>query len=454
MDKISENRLQLIKAISSAVDIELRLCPRNPDNRYIETEEYYVLCDVFNYIRKNLNNDYVSTSTKEGCISYARNSEPFDENKRVKTTFARYIRRILNYDLSRISDATLDRFCNNVNTFLLDLDSFKKKINIINGPAVLEAYQSGIKTHSCMTEKNALKMEIIALNPDKVSMLVIEDVTRALLWVCDDGTKVLDRIYPSGSNIVPLIRKWALSEGYVLRANPDKAANSLSTIHLSDEKRHFVTLDMHGRELYPYLDTFSYGVKSNDKLMLSNYKFGSLCLHSPNGIPYRTIECGICYGSFLLKNEETFRRIRNVSMCNNCFTNKYGYCIVCCRYHEHNYMHTYQVCIECFKKPSKCKDCGETIQQNQEDYMISCPICSLKKRKSRMNFTYSLTPQPLLIDYNNIEPSNLEPDLIDYINLEPINLEPMDMRRNLEEVLGLERVLESEEALESEEIII
>jgi len=361
------NRDNLIKALRS-----LRSCPNMIRYPIIET--------IISFIETDELNHNVSLSDKViGAITYTKpNGNYLNPKHKLRTSLPRYIRRQMNIDPYMLSDATLDQinkaFIYEITTEFKLIDFFK----IIKGSDV-KFYYTNIASHSCMTGNKSSFIDIYAANPDKVSLVTAKDYSRALLWTCDDGTIVLDRVYPSGSKSVNIIRKWAAEKGYVLRDNPDRVIKTFNNISLSDGKQHFVTMKktLH----FPYTDTFCYGTHlNNQEILLTNFqKNNSFVLHSPYGVYLNITKCKNCASTLLESNCHLYN---DDIYCEPCWKLQFFNCYRCARFflkESRHFLSGSFYCEECFKKHGiTCAYCNkiglnsDRKTKERKDICISC----------------------------------------------------------------------------------
>jgi len=110
-------------------------------------------------------------------------------------------------------------------------------------------------------------------NPDKCKMLIAANdngiIGRALLWITDCGTKLMDRIY--GNEItISAFKKWALNNGYMHKLKQSYSNDTdwvTSTGEIVSET-YDITLDNSSNEYYPYMDTFKYADNINGKVIV------------------------------------------------------------------------------------------------------------------------------------------------------------------------------------------
>jgi len=287
--------------------------------------------------------------------------------------------------------------------------NFDDDVIINEGDEIVKIYEdSDVKIHSCMTGADSKNVEMYALNPDKVKLVTYKNLARALLWTCDDGTKVLDRSYPAGTQFIKLLRGWAKKNNFVLRDNPDQLITG--NVHLSDNKVHTITMAHKG--VFPYLDTFHYGTNiegdysDEGTIELSNYK------NEDTDYLFNGTE-----GDLTLNREECYKceqRIRRGDSggeyngnfyCSDCWVENFVECNGC---NETLRINSDDIetgadeniyCSSCFVENfATCCECGEVERKNDiistvdddpycvgcsEKYLEQCPKCDdwvLKER--------------------------------------------------------------------------
>jgi hypothetical protein len=247
--------------------------------------------DIYNYYSGNYSNkkttnmyDYINNiiySSKypilaagnECRINYARTlKDKFNIKRRVTTTLSRFIRRGLGYKQELISDYDLQLFQIAANLAIKPEENFESQIKVLKGTALREFYRD-TNIVSCMTgeSKNHL-IEFYEKNPDKVSIIVINNLARALLWTLPSGDKFLDNTYGYfvGRDI---IKKWADKNYSLINKNINCYNILRNTI-----------IEMNLTTFGPYIDVFKYGFlseKSNKIYIASNryilnYRFGDV----------------------------------------------------------------------------------------------------------------------------------------------------------------------------------
>lgn len=196
-------------------------------------------------------------------VSYAaKPGEGYSDSERRKTTLGRFIVRQLGL---KVPNHMLQGFVAQVTTA-----ANTYKIEVVSGRKIENAYKDSYGVGSCMTDDCARFVVMYGINP-KVNMALYADSrgrqARALLWNCDDKTKVLDRIFPNDRLMIGRMQEWAGKEGLVTRVSNQPPETPLNA--LSDGKVHQVTLEL--PDVVPFLDTFSWGsLLGDNKIRLQN----------------------------------------------------------------------------------------------------------------------------------------------------------------------------------------
>lgn len=139
---------------------------------------------------------------------------------------------------------------------------------------VFEAYRS---IGSCMQYKTNCT-RFYAENPGRVGVLWVKDhkgkaSARALLWSTDEGTTVIDRVYPNDTPAMPYIQALAQENGWSMREDNTFGGNDRPK--LTCGKTYTVTMTDVGA--YPYMDTFAYSSPF--------YEGGDICLYMEQDAP-------------------------------------------------------------------------------------------------------------------------------------------------------------------------
>lgn len=303
---ISKNRAILLSSIASYLD--------SRDSCYIDNIYYYIVVPI----NKNYNNHFLSiVNNSDFTISYALNEDSkLDENKRIKTTFGRYVRRMLNVSIYCVSDYELSTFVND-----LAIIASKKKCDFDKGLKIyvgndllikMEEFEDG-SCKSCMTKwkandpKNPLRL--YKENPNKVGLLVHTEnnkvVGRALIWRTDNGSFVIDRIY--GKNYK--INAWC-------------SLKNIESVY-GNELSEKVTLKFNKKWGGPYLDSFRIGKLGKNTVVLSSkyYEPFDVEFSSSKGRVKFRYKCNFCNS----KRFDCPIVVNNRYICNSCKTE----CPVC-----------------------------------------------------------------------------------------------------------------------------
>lgn len=207
----------------------------------------------YDIITKIINNKKCLGSNDKGHIVYVRDEKDIKNNmKNISTTLSRYIRRVVGIDSSYISDSDLEMFQLAFNLrYNCNDNSLLSNISIVNGDKIVEGYRDSL-IGSCMTGSRSYLVEFYAVNPDKVSLVLLDKAARALLWNTSEG-KVLDKIYgPPFARCI--LRKWAEDKGYKLNEEI-----------IRDRLKILINMKMTENKLVPYMDTFRVGMLLNDR---------------------------------------------------------------------------------------------------------------------------------------------------------------------------------------------
>jgi len=144
-------------------------------------------------------------------------------------------------------------------------------IKILQGEDVVEAYRNPSKyTVSSMTgDQFSDFIGFYADNPEKVGLAAAykkkkkkeEMIARALLWTCDNGSKVLDGIYGARSGVIELI-EWCY-ENKILFSR---------YLSINETRDLGVTMQIK-RDVFPFIDTFMFGVLNEDNRSVVLYPY-------------------------------------------------------------------------------------------------------------------------------------------------------------------------------------
>jgi len=373
MNKLLKDRVVLIRAMMTVVE----------SFRFdYDSDQISVLNNVIDKIRKDENQHFLSISQEAFMqISYARNSEfKYNIEKRIRCPLGRYIMRNFGIEKNELKDYVLNSFVQKVWALT---QSAKIEVVELVGNDITKCYDkfSNSGAYSCMTGGNSKYTELYALNKDKVSLLLFDEL-RALLWKTDQGVMVLDRIYPSGHCKIETFRNWAKNKGYVLRKNPDRLVDD-NVVELSDDNIYTVSL-IH-EDTFPYLDTFCFGSINKNKVILSNdSKIHKHTFHDQDG-GYESCndECINCECN--LTEYETYTSSVGENYCEDCYNEIFTCCTDCGFEILINSDFTFLVddvgyfCRSCFEESYvNCDDCGETVEIS-DSILGYCESCARER---------------------------------------------------------------------------
>lgn len=314
-------------------------------------------------------------------VSYAAKPEfKTNINKRTKTSFGRFVRRRL--EMKDIPDHILGDITN----FIMTGESPDDNIKVLRGDAVQNAYKNHTGDSSCMTGDSSILTAFYAKNPKKIGMAIATNTrgnsARAILWTTDAGVNILDRIYPSSSSAADMLRKWAKSNGYLMRTSSGIADGNV--VKISDGKQHYITLVDTG--YYPYFDTFCFADIYQGKIFLSNAREGmSAMIRNTNGKPTRLEYC-ICddCGKYMYKNTERPLKLDNRYVCEACYRKEIVKCTKCrtdIKKSKSKEISGKHYCTDCVEKYnfSPCSSCGVVHEfSHKVNGSILCDPCFTK----------------------------------------------------------------------------
>ena len=205
--------------------------------------------EIYWPIRDDISGQYLAIALNDADkVSYAANPDDRnDEVQRMKTSFARYVRRQLNISSDRLADDKLAA----MQARLISVTKSDYEADVLEvrrGKQLQRAYLNAVGKESCMTGRDRQPLTALyAANPDQVGLAVFAPngrEYRALLWETEDGRKYLDRIYPAdGHADYYAFLRWA-DLNKIHRYDDSKVPNILT-----------VVLPNGVHEKYPFLDS-------------------------------------------------------------------------------------------------------------------------------------------------------------------------------------------------------
>lgn len=360
--------------------------------------EFKEMLVVFKSIVKSTDSPSI---TEKGDIKFktAKESE-------VELPFSRFVRRRLNLDGAIVSDHVLAFMNSEIKAYhLYHTYSFR----VLRGKDIPSAYFTQIGGNSCMTERPG-HTRLYEENPDKVEMLVLDNASyklktaRALVWTLADGTRLLDRVYPSdGGDHLYVFHKWAKFNNAKIRAiyGAPSTGSAIRFIHPDDfdaESRRRDPFEMGSREersstsstdghsidliptstgLFPFLDSFHYGEFIEGMLRLYTYPKQSsrlLVFNKTSGLYSIGWVCEECHR---LTVDHASRLRHGKQICERCWCNGLKTCEACGgAYPETGIAGSFKTAFKSGRPSVLCKDCV--------DFKLSaCPCCGTLDMKDR-----------------------------------------------------------------------
>ena len=361
IDKDKEDIIKGNKIFHETINSVLEYIRHNCGTYSSQFESAKKIVSYFTTAEKE-NEFMFSVVDKDGNISYAaKSTAKFNIKQRTIISIRKFVRRNMKITINSIRDYELDFFGK---AFISRLafyfaENFDKEIKFVSGKDLVKAYAES-KAHSCMTGKTrSKKINFYGLNPEKVQLLIYKNTVRALFWTCDDGTKVLDRVYPSGCDASYLLQEWARSKGYIYR---NESGNLMKNGYI--EKNSF-KITMKHDWVFPYVDTFYFArfILGKKEVIISNnnnYCGSSLnvgTIRTTTGWMNASLTCWSCKKEFYSNDS----KIVNGSLfCRTCFNKEFFTCVKCKKVstikdkHLANCGHCF-ICTKCFENKSETK---------------------------------------------------------------------------------------------------
>ena len=372
-----KNRLSLIRAMEFGIE-KLNEEKKFPPEMISKVEA------MVKVIRSNKNKQALCLEPDANyAISYSKDlTNPFEKNKRVLTTLARYVRRQLQIDVASLPDPVLDEFANKSIGHIRYKNEFAE-LKIIHGYDIRKFYANSTQIDSCMAGVHSPRVELYCLNPKYISLLTYKNEGRALLWHDDKGNKYMDRVY-GNHKVVSLFAVWAEGNGY-LQYNKGNIPE--------------LAFELKCNRYLPSIDSIFYLKFAEDKktLKASNKNFAGSHQQQFNNITItglQPIPCNKCR-QYNAPEEEDHRLHDNKYVCDRCLTNMI-LCVDC--HHEVEEINADKVCPECAanrvkkaeeeaKAASSVKETSsvKTIEEVLKDPKVcSNKLCGFKNSKNKM----------------------------------------------------------------------
>lgn len=359
--------------------------------RDIIEEAFKDLIEKYNemfYVIKELldSDDFIYANPSQE--NYSLVSYTVSNNKRT-TTLGSYIKNRIKR-AKKIPDNIIDLFVNEYAAIISVNINIEKHIKLLEKEDIVDFYaENKVNISSCMAGANASKTRFYALNPDKVRLVTFENKARALLWTCDDGTVVLDRVYPSGCVYAPILKHWAVKNGYIYRGNLGSYVSD--TVDLSDDSKRYITMKHQGT--FPYIDTFKYGkfvdgdYNSGRVILCNDCDFGDLIFDREDGFfsGGNVVRCDGCRG--IVSDAEVISYEYEI-FCRDCFDERFGFCESCGDVYtlgELKEAKDKTLCTDCFdKKFITCYECDQAEEIDdciipEDTDRVYCNHCGIEK---------------------------------------------------------------------------
>lgn len=312
-----------------------------------------------------------------------------------EASFIRFLRRSLEISEREIPDSAA--------TVIHTLLHTESQVVEHRGSGVHTCYKNGPK--SCMGGPGA-SAELLAVyinNPERVSILFDESDAgnpyRAMLWLDDEGVRVLDRCYPGPHPAFDQYLTATYGEcGVKWVKRLSSSASNANGEPVTDKKVHTVTLKSWPRK-FPYLDTMMFLGKNEAKdgtvtNFVSNIpRAGTFGLAHSTGGGWEDIHVEVCSHCGHSELDRAFRTGPDRKVyCRTCYTEKFLDCPVCgqvvpkgetfeaTRTGDGRTNAPVHVCKQCFElRFSPCMHCGTRhltgdLEQTYDMFQL-CPVC-------------------------------------------------------------------------------
>ena len=302
-------------------------------------------------------------------VAYATKPEyMYDIGHRTHTTLARYIIRQLGAIGGNITEDTIARYAT---LFWSYFGETTDQFTVVRGYYLTERYGNEFGCSSCMCGDDDL-VRLYELNTAVVAMLCYDGVhgqARALLWTCDSGETVVDRIYPNEGSHIAVIERHAAANGWMYRNHHGPPSSDTAFVDGMDMSMDRLTVTVSvpdGLPAWPYLDTFRFTDQIGLATTLS-MRESSIVFNNTDG----TYDDG-------------------GKTCYNC-NGRYDADDIVVVY-DNQYCHT---CLEA--SYSTCDKCGEytpnevTVRQPTHD--LFCPMCHQETKNESEETTPTATAE-------------------------------------------------------------
>ena len=263
--------------------------------------------DKINFYKDQVRNFTINSDGKMTCLPKGKESMlVVDSNdkyvwrkqNRQEIKFGKAVRQILN---QKNMPPTSDKFIQDITVKLQAEYVFDADMKVVKGEQIRhyyhhQQYNNDINTeslqNSCMRHSSCRDYFDLYADNDNVSMLIAETpngiIGRAILWVTDCGTKLMDRIYGNGM-AVNNFKEWAKDNGYIHKYKQSYSNDTewITSIGEVIDKTYEITLK-NACNGYPYMDTFKYTdeIDGTDIVLTNDEDYNSHTLDSTEGGPW------------------------------------------------------------------------------------------------------------------------------------------------------------------------
>ena len=228
----------------------------------------------------------------------------------------RFIRAFLTKLGEKFTDIEIESFVDQYKKVMQMKTDIFSRFKEVKGEDIKHCYlvdnyesEAGSLGGSCMRHSRCQDyFDIYVNNPDRISLVILlseEDsskiVGRAIVWLDDEGRRIMDRIYIIRTADVLLFIEYCNSKGYLHKESQSYSSYTSLVdggIELDEEdSKVVITLNKGEYSPYPYMDTMKYyspetGIISNRYIKTPN---GYIELTDTDGGPHE--ECNICHGA-------------------------------------------------------------------------------------------------------------------------------------------------------------
>ena len=335
-------------------------------------------------------------------IAYAnRPSYAFDTSHRTHTTLQRYLIRQLKVIEGDITEDTVARYAT---LFWSYLGESADQFTVVRGPDITKRYRTQFGYSSCMCGDDDL-VRLYELNTSVVAMLCYDGVhgqARALLWTCDSGETVVDRIYPNEGSHIAVFERHAAANGWMYRDHhglPSSDTAFVNGMGMSMDRLTVTVSVPDGLSVWPYLDTFRFTDQIGSATTLG-MRESSIVFNNTDGTYDDSGEtCYNCNGRY---DADDIVVVYDNQYCHTCCNDLFDCCEHCREYvsnDEANYIDDVgSLCPNCLEASySTCDKCGEytpnevTVRQPTHD--LFCPTCHQETKNESEEATPTATAE-------------------------------------------------------------